>query len=168
MLIARMEPENNIETILDGVVQSANNQTFIVIGNPENTFGKKLQKKFQKNINIRFIGPIYDMSSLNYLRKHSRLYFHGHSVGGTNPSLLEAMASRACICAHDNPFNRSILEDEAFYFQTSADIAYLLNTELTLACESRKENNYRKVIEHFSWDKINTAYESFLTSCLAP
>lgn len=166
MLIARMEPENNIETILDGVVLSGKNQDFIVIGNSENRFGKKLQKKFQKNKNIRFIGPNYNLPSLNYLREHSRLYFHGHSVGGTNPSLLEAMASKACICAHDNPFNRSVLEDEGFYFQNSEDIANLLKSEISIDCELRKETNYRRVIEHFSLDKINAAYESFLTSCL--
>lgn len=166
MLIARMEPENNIETILDAVVQSENSQTFIVIGNPENSFGKRLQKKFMNSSNIKFIGPVYNMGALNYLRNKARLYFHGHSVGGTNPSLLEAMASKACICAHDNPFNRSILKDEAFYFKTSADIAILLKSDYTIKCDSRIENNYKKVIEQFSWDTINSSYETFLESCL--
>ena len=167
MLIARMEPENNIETTLDGVIESKKNQTFIVIGNPENAFGKKLQRKYQKNKHIRFIGPIYDMPALNYLRENARVYFHGHSVGGTNPSLLEAMASKACICAHNNPFNQSILEDDAFYFKTSADIAKLLVSELSIDCLNRKELNRTKVMENFSWDKINTTYESFLESCLS-
>jgi glycosyltransferase involved in cell wall biosynthesis len=166
MLIARMEPENNIETILDGFVDSGLNQDFIVIGNPENKFGKKLQRKYQSNFKIKFIGPIYDLAALNYLRRNARYYFHGHSVGGTNPSLLEAMASKACICAHDNAFNKSILEEDAFYFKNSSDIAKLLNQELSNNCEDRKNRNYKKVIENFSWDKINADYESFLFSCL--
>ncbi|MDA3905856.1 MAG: DUF1972 domain-containing protein [Bacteroidales bacterium] len=166
MLIARMEPENNIETILEGAINSTNNQPFIVIGNYENTYGRKLLKKFSRNENIRFIGPIYDMPALNYLRENSNLYFHGHSVGGTNPSLLEAMASKACICAHDNPFNRAILEDGGFYFQTSIDITKLLDSEQIIDCNDRKEQNRKNVIENFSLDKINGLYETFLESCL--
>ncbi|MCD6089875.1 MAG: DUF1972 domain-containing protein [Bacteroidales bacterium] len=166
MLIARMEPENNIETILDGAVNSAKNQPFIVIGNSENAFGKKIQRKYLINKNIRFVGPIYDLPSLNYLREHSNLYFHGHSVGGTNPSLLEAMASKACICAHDNPFNRSILGDGGFYFQNALDITQLINSGVTLNCSKRKKQNYKNVQENFSWDKINSTYETFLESCL--
>lgn len=166
MLIARMEPENNIETILDGFEKSSVDQPFIVIGNPENKFGKRLQKKYQSNKNIQFIGPVYNLPALNYLREHARLYFHGHSVGGTNPSLLEAMASRACICAHDNVFNKAILEKEAFYFQTSTDITLLLNAELPENCAGRKDINRKKVLEEFSLDTINSSYESFLESCL--
>lgn len=166
MLIARMEPENNIETILDGFEQSSVNQPFIVIGNPENKFGKRLQEKYKSNKNIQFIGPVYNLPALNYLREHARLYFHGHSVGGTNPSLLEAMASKACICAHNNAFNKSILEEEAFYFQTSEDITQLLDTKLPANCAERKDKNYKKVIEEFSWETINSGYETFLESCL--
>lgn len=166
MLIARMEPENNIETILDGFEKSSVNQPFIVIGNPENKFGKRLQKKYQSNKNIQFIGSVYNLPALNYLREHARLYFHGHSVGGTNPSLLEAMVSKACICAHNNPFNRAILEEDAFYFQTSSDITKLFNAKLPTDCLDRKEKNRKKVLEEFSWDTINSSYESFLESCL--
>jgi glycosyltransferase involved in cell wall biosynthesis len=106
------------------------------------------------------------MPALNYLRENSNLYFHGHSVGGTNPSLLEAMASKACICAHDNPFNRAILEDGGFYFQTSIDITKLLDSEQIIDCNDRKEQNRKNVIENFSLDKINGLYETFLESCL--
>lgn len=166
MLIARMEPENNIETILDGYILSNTNKTFIIVGNPANSYGRKLLKKYQKNENIRFIGPVYDLPALNYLRQHAQFYFHGHSVGGTNPSLLEAMASKACICAHDNIFNRSILEEDSFYFKTSTDIATLLESKHSTECEIRKEKSYRKVVEYFSWDRINADYESFLQSCL--
>lgn len=166
MLIARMEPENSIEIILDGVVKSANNQKFIVIGNANNSFGKKLQQKFQKHQNILFIGPVYEMASLNYLRMNARYYFHGHSVGGTNPSLLEAMASKACICAHDNIFNRSILENNAFYFSNSDEVCLLLNSEMIKDCEDRKEQNLLKVMNEFSWERINAAYETYLLSCL--
>lgn len=166
MLIARMEPENSIEIILNGVVNSIKQETFLVIGNAQNSFGLKMQKKYLKFKNIQFVGPVYDMPALNYLRENARLYFHGHSVGGTNPSLLEAMASKACICAHDNPFNRAILENEAFYFQTSQEITKILDSEISSDCLGRKERNHLKVQEEFTWDKINSSYESYLESCL--
>jgi len=165
MLIARMEPENNIETILDGVVKSFIAEPFIVIGNASNSFGRKLQNKFRKYENIKFIGAFYDLASLNFLRTNARFYFHGHSVGGTNPSLLEAMVSKACICAHGNTFNNSILGENGFYFQNSEDVAKLLNSKHT-DCQEQKERNYKKVVENFSWERINSAYETYLESCL--
>lgn len=64
------------------------------------------------------MGGIYNLEHLNNLRYYSKLYFHGHSVGGTNPSLLEAMASQALIAAHNNDFNKGVLKENAFYFQT--------------------------------------------------
>ena len=118
MLIARLEPENSIEIILDGVVQADNNVPFLVIGKHETKFGEYLKNKFKNHKNIRFIGGVYDINALNNLRHFSNLYFHGHTVGGTNPSLLEAMASSALICANDNEFNSTILGDDAFYFST--------------------------------------------------
>ena len=117
MLIARLEPENNVETILDGVKNSGTIRTFLVIGKHETKFGDYLKSKFKESTNIQFLGGIYDLNRLNNLRHFSNLYFHGHSVGGTNPSLLEAMASNALICAHRNVFNASILNDDAFYFE---------------------------------------------------
>src|SRR5690606_24035540 len=116
LLIARLEPENNIETILDGVILSEVKDPFLVIGKHDvNKFGKYLKNKF-KDTNITFLGGIYNLTDLNNLRYYSNLYFHGHSVGGTNPSLLEAMASKALIIAHNNEFNKAILNENALYF----------------------------------------------------
>jgi len=166
MLIARMEPENNIETILDGVVLANTNDIFLVVGKAENKFGKRMQEKFKAYSNIRFVGPVYDLPALNYLRQHARYYFHGHSVGGTNPSLLEAMASGACICAHDNAFNRSVLANEAAYFQTKEDVVSCLQTPQDDFCEEWKNKNKQKVLINYSWEKINQSYERYLTACL--
>jgi len=107
LLMARMEPENNIETILDGLHQSSSNKKFVVIGNATNKFGKYLVDKFKTDERIIFAGSIFDEKKIQMLRAEACLYFHGHSVGGTNPSLLEAMAGGVLIVAHDNPFNRA-------------------------------------------------------------
>ena len=129
LLIARLEPENNIETILTGVTKKGYEQPFLVIGKHETRFGDYLKEKFKNYDNIRFLGGIYNFDHLNSLRFFSNLYFHGHSVGGTNPSLLEAMASNAFVIANDNIFNRSILGNDAVYFKTSKDVESTLKLE---------------------------------------
>jgi hypothetical protein len=158
MLIARMEPENNIETILDGAVMSNIKTPFLVIGKFENSFGKYLTKKFRHFNHIRFLGGIYNLEDLNNLRYYSNLYFHGHSVGGTNPSLLEAMASKALIVAHKNDFNYAILEENAFYFTQKEEVAEIINSENKNEFTHMILNNYNKIDREFSWEIINSSY----------
>ena len=162
MLIARIEPENNIEVILDGLIKSKNNQNFLVIGSVDNSFGKYLVEKFKKNKQIKFIGSIYNLPKLNSLRKYSNIYFHGHSVGGTNPSLLEAMASHALICAHDNIFNKSILGGNAFYFLDERDISTILQVKNKNDYPVFLDQNYKRVIKDFNWKIINQKYEQLI------
>jgi glycosyltransferase involved in cell wall biosynthesis len=166
LLIARLEPENNIETILLGVKDSNTENLFIVIGNHDTKYGRYLKIKFKSCDKIKFLGSIYNLDILNNLRYFSDLYFHGHSVGGTNPSLLEAMASNCLIIAHDNIFNKSILEEDAFYFSDSSDVK-------TMLLEIRKknndfliENNKNKIKNNYSWSKINNEYLEYLQKCL--
>jgi len=142
MLIARLEPENSIETILDGVAQAGVQRDFLVIGNHSTKYGAFLKEKYKEHNNIRFLGSIYDINVLNNLRFFSNIYFHGHTVGGTNPSLLEAMGSCALICAHDNIFNKSILKEEAFYFTSPADISKCL-----ISIDKQKEFHKNKIFK---------------------
>lgn len=165
MLIARLEPENNIETILDGVAMHNQTNTFLVVGKHETKYGEYLKDKFKNHKHIRFIGGIYNIVHLDNLRYFSNLYFHGHSVGGTNPSLLEAMASSALIIANDNVFNKSILSENAFYFKTKEDVLNLLDVKKQ-DYSTFIENNVEKIKNEFSWDTINSKYEVFLKKCL--
>jgi len=166
MLIARFEPENNLETILDGVVLATHKMPFLVVGNHNtNKFGAYLKEKFKNEDNIRFLGGIYNLEHLNNLRYYSSLYFHGHSVGGTNPSLLEAMASKALIIAHDNEFTKSILKDDAFYFSTKEDVKQTINSLNKKNHIDKLENCYTKIEEEFNWNKINKKYLDFLNEC---
>lgn len=164
MLIARFEPENNLETILDGVAKSAKSQTFLVIGKYETTFGQYLVNKFKQNINIRFLGPIYDINILNNLRYYSNIYFHGHSVGGTNPSLLEAMASNGLICAHNNTFNKTILQEDAFYFSNSDEVKEYVEKVEKMKYLNFIDNNTQKIKSLYSWEKIIDDYENHFVS----
>jgi glycosyltransferase involved in cell wall biosynthesis len=157
MLIARLEPENNIQTILDGMRGS--NETFLVVGKHDTPFGIKMKERYKEYSHIRFVGGIYDLNDLNNLRYHSRLYFHGHSVGGTNPSLLEAMASNALICAHNNIFNESVLGRDSFYFSSAEDIKQLNETIDPSVHTDKIEANREKIQNQYSWDRIIEQYE---------
>ncbi len=162
MLIARMEPENSIEVILDGVAKAGLNRKFLVVGNTQNVFGAHLKSKFQNNSNIKFCEAIFDLDKLNNLRYHSNLYFHGHTVGGTNPSLLEAMASNGLICANKNIFNEAVLGDDALYFSDAADVANCLQaaTKISGSYAAFLSNNLDKIRTTFSCDSIINAYAS--------
>ena len=164
MLMARMEPENNIDMILEGFHRSNATQQFIVLGKPGNSYGKSIVKKYGGDNRIHFAGAIYEPETLHTLRKHCSIYFHGHSVGGTNPSLLEAMADKALIAAHDNEFNRSVLGDDAYYFCTVADTCQII--ESGYSNEAYKENNFTKVKQQFNWPDIISQYLHFFETCL--
>jgi glycosyltransferase involved in cell wall biosynthesis len=160
MLIARLEPENSIEIILEGVVKANVSRPFIIIGNHETAYGNYLKDKFSSHSQIQFIGGIYNMDTLNNLRYHSNIYFHGHTVGGTNPSLLEAMASNSLICANDNPFNKYILGTDAIYFQDSNDVAnHLLNVVYHQdQYQLMLEENSEKIASIYDWELIIDQY----------
>lgn len=167
MIMARFEPENNLDMVLEGVVKSKEETPILVIGRHETKYGEYLKGKFKDYQHIRFLGGLYNIEHLNNLRYYSRLYFHGHSVGGTNPSLLEAMASRALIVAHNNDFNRGVLKNNAYYFSNSDEVANMLtelnkNDNLHLV-----DNNFNSIKQDFNWDKINGDYLHLFEKCFA-
>ena len=168
LLIARMEPENNIEMILDGFDGSNDPGRFMVVGDTANRFGQRMRKKYVHNPHIIFMDAIYEPAALFTLRKNACIYFHGHSVGGTNPSLLEAMAARVLIAAHDNEFNRAVLSDDAYYFKNSSDITRLLKDPAPVSTGTlMKENNFSKITEQFNWPRVSEKYELFFIQCLS-
>ena len=167
MLMARMEPENNIDMILDGFCRSKTENKFLVIGNADNSYGKKMKEKYSADKRIVFAGAIYDPESVHLLRMYCSLYFHGHSVGGTNPSLLEAMADKAPIVAHDNPFNRAVLQQDAAYFRSTEEVLSIINDPLIPEQETKMvENNLSKINSKYNWPMIINEYHQFLNSCL--
>ena len=162
MIIARLEPENNIETIIKGYVESNTNYPLIIFGGL-NEYGENLKKRYLKDSRIKFAGANYNQDELNNLRYFSRYYFHGHSVGGTNPSLLEAMASNTLIIANDNIFNRSILGEDAKYFKETKDIKNILDSDSAFDSKDMlSKSNIRKIEQFYSWDIINISYEDYI------
>jgi len=161
LLVARLEKENNIEITLDGIVLANEKTPFLVIGKNETPYGEFLKEKYKSSENIRFMGGIYNQNHLNNLRYYGRYYFHGHSVGGTNPSLLEAMASNAYILSHDNLFNRDVLGDQAWYFDSPDAVAALLlyPEQLEATRNLYLHTQLEKIKREYNWEKIAGQYE---------
>ena len=164
MLVARFEPENNLDTILEGAAAATLKTPFLVIGKHATKYGEYLKGKFKAHTHIRFIGGVYDINVLNNLRYYSNLYFHGHSVGGTNPSLLEAMSSQALVCANQNLFNSAILEKDAFYFSTAAEVEKYIDTVKKESYKGYVSQNLKKITEIYEWNKIIDQYEDHFKS----
>ena len=165
LVIARLEPENNINDILSGYSNSGSSYPIIVVGNKNTKYGKFLLNSF-KNSNIRFLGGIYSKNILDALRKHARIYFHGHSVGGTNPSLLEAMAVGANIVAHNNPFNFSVLGNNAIYFNSAKEIKYIIKKFRTKDFLKNGKQIKSIIQKNYLWDKIIAEHIKFFNEIL--
>lgn len=165
ILIARFEPENNIEMVLEAFSKSQTKRKFILIGNYAHTeFGKQMFAKYSNDKRIQFLGAIYNQDELQNLRHFSNIYFHGHSVGGTNPSLLEAMGSSSLIAYHDNDFNRAIVGDDGLPFLTISELTEIINTTDKKNYIYTIEKNIHKIKTIYSWDIIIENYEQYFTT----
>jgi glycosyltransferase involved in cell wall biosynthesis len=167
MIMARFEPENNLDMVLEGVSLNEDKTDILVIGNHNTKYGAYLKNKYREFPNIRFLGGIYNLEHLDNLRFYSNLYFHGHSVGGTNPSLLEAMASKALVIAHNNDFNKGILKENAYYFSNPLDVRNILKTIKKNDNLPMVEANYLAIVNEFNWEKINGEYLQLFEDCLS-
>jgi len=151
LMIARMEPENNIEMAIEA-------KLLVIIGN-SNNYKKHLLKKYGNKKQIKFVDAVYDPEQVNSLRYHSRYYLHGHSVGGTNPSLLEAMACSCVIFAHQNPFNKAVLGNDAFFFNSKITLIDAFQIPFSTVYPVWVSNNLEKIKHHYNWNIITEQYE---------
>jgi glycosyltransferase involved in cell wall biosynthesis len=153
LALCRIEPENNVEMILDAFSKSKN-QKIKFIGNWHNSeYGKMLKSKFHNFSNIELIDPIYDLKKLFEIRKYAKIYLHGHSAGGTNPSLVEMMFFDIPILCFDCDYNRASTENKSQYFNNADELAVLLTKELY--------SNGMKVIaeRRYTWKIVKQQYE---------
>ena len=159
LVVSRLEPENNVDVILSGYLKRDRQLPLVVVGNLNDTdFVRDLQQMACDN--VRFIGGVYNKKHLSILRAHSASYLHGHSVGGTNPSLLEAMGSmNLCIC-HDNQFNREVVQNCGIYFKDSSDVDECIESvenkrgDLT----GKREAALLRVENYYNWENMAAKY----------
>lgn len=166
LLVARLEPENNIIMAIEGYLASKEKgkRPLVIVGKTNTPHGKELVAKYGNEKSIRFVGGIYDFDKLNSIRHFSYAYFHGHSVGGTNPSLLEAMASDRFILANDNIFNKAVLGENALYYPDHNAVTELLNNIESLTLKHKKsfiEKNLEIIQKEYSWDKLVDEHEKY-------
>ena len=152
--------------MFDAYVKSEISNPYFVVGNHLTSHGDFLKDKYRDS-GILFLGGIFNKDHLDNIRFYSKYYLHGHSVGGTNPSLLEAMATKTFILSHDNRFNKSVIEENAFYFSNSEELVSLLKNEnLTNQKETFALNNLKKIDSVYRWAIVVAQYESFFKRIL--
>ncbi len=172
LLIARLEPENNIVVAIEGYLASAEygKRPLLIVGKTNTPHGKDLVKRYGQYEHVHFLGGIYDFTVLDALRHYSYAYFHGHSVGGTNPSLLEAMAAQCLILAADNIFNRGVLDNNALYYSSSSEVTQHLNSITSIVNHKRQQfitNNTAKIRHEYSWQHLIAEHDSYFRALLA-
>ena len=165
LVVARPEPENHIEEIIRGYVLHGGAWPLVVVGGVTGATPYQRRLLAMASDKIRFVGGVYDAAQLQSLRVHAGCYLHGHSVGGTNPSLLEALACGNWVIAHDNPYNREVARDAAAYFKTPEQLAHHLSQWVGSADGQREERSRRArqiVARHYTWEGIVDAYETLM------
>lgn len=162
LALCRIEPENNVVMILDGFVETPE-FPLIFIGNwSASLYGTSVRKKYSEYPHLILLDPIYDIGVLRSIRSLATCYVHGHSAGGTNPSLVEMMHFGACILSYDCIFNRYTTHNEALYFKNSDGLIMLLadfdsNKGLAMGSKLARIAN-----DEYVWSKIAEQYFDLL------
>jgi glycosyltransferase involved in cell wall biosynthesis len=156
LIVSRIEPENNVELIIKGFLSSDSAKKMVIVSSIEtNNYSRSIYRKYKDH--IVFLKDIYEKKKLNNLRFFSSLYFHGHEVGGTNPSLLEAMACRCRIVAHNNVFNKMVLNNGALFFNNQNDLSQIINCNTQYHFDI--EENVQRIVNLYNWKGVAAKYE---------
>ena len=160
LVVCRLEPENHILEIVEGFKQSKSRKLLVIIGDIRNNNSYVQSLLRHQSEQILFLGTIYDQAVLRAFRSYACAYLHGHSVGGTNPSLLEAMACSSLVIAHDNAFNREVLGDCGLYWSTRQDVASMLDAvdESRVNARHRKKSAAEIIRSRYTWSQIANSY----------
>jgi len=157
--VCRIEPENNIDIMLKAF--SKTNHKLMVVGNWENSkYGRGLLLKYKSKKNISLLPPIYDEKRLNALRSNCSIYLHGHSAGGTNPSLVEAMWLGLPVLAFDVSYNRYTTNNQALYFKNHQDLKKLLQGTSETSFDKIARAMKATAKKRYRWDLIADKYLS--------
>lgn len=164
ILIARAEPENSILEAVQAWSAKPRGMPLVVLGKYDPAHAYQNAVRQAASDEVKFIGAVYEAAAVQALRLYARLYVHGHQVGGTNPSLVEALGAGNAVLAHDNPFNRWVAGPQAAYFSDAAGAAEQL--DLILEHDERlaamRAGSLARHAAEFTWEQILGDYETLL------
>ena len=160
--VCRIEPENNVHLILEAF-DKVEKLPLVLVGNwDKSEYGKKLKSKYLGHPNIEILDPIYDQKQLDMLRSNATLYIHGHSAGGTNPSLVEAMFLGLPILAYGVSYNRVTTENKALYFDSSQELIYHIENLYTVKLRQLGQIMHEIALRRYTWAHIAKKYQLLL------
>jgi len=163
LVVARFEPENHVREIVEGYSVSGARKPLVVVGSAPYAaeYTAAIDRIAATDERIRLLGAVYDQELLDALYHHAYTYLHGHSVGGTNPSVLRAMGAGTAVVAYDVVFNREVLDGSGWYFAGPADAARAIDAVEAdpTAVASNASAMRHRAAEAFSWDDVTAAYE---------
>ena len=166
LVVGRFVPENSFEVMIREFMKSKSKKNFAIITNVNEKFLNELEEKlhFKSDKRIKFVGTVYDQELLKKIRENAYAYFHGHTVGGTNPSLIEALGSTDLNLLVDVGFNKEVAEDCALYWSRKpGSLAKLIDKADRMSADEIAEMGRRakkRVAEEYTWDKICGQYEN--------
>jgi glycosyltransferase involved in cell wall biosynthesis len=161
LVVARFEPENHVHVIVDGYRRSGATLPLVVVGSAPYADEYTRQVHELADDRVRFLGGVWDQELLDQLYANCATYLHGHSVGGTNPSLLRAIGAGAATLAFDVSFNREVLQASGRYFTTPDDVAAVLNGAEADPSGVRRDGNAARVMAaRYDWDDVAEGYEA--------
>lgn len=165
LVVGRFVPENNYETMISEFMMSRSKRKFVLVTNVNDKFLEWLNTKtcFKKDPRIKFVGTVYDQELLMKIRENAYAYLHGHEVGGTNPSLLEALSSTSLNLLLNVGFNQEVGEDSSLYWTKEAgNLATLIDKADAMTIEEIEtfaKKAKQRVIDAYSWKFISDEYE---------
>lgn len=155
--VCRIEPENNCHVTLEAFAKSGDPLVFV--GNwSKSEYGQDLMHKYGTVSNIQMLDPVYDLDILYALRNNCRFYIHGHSAGGTNPSLVEAMFFGCPILTYDVVYNRETTENKAFYFRDADELIFFLKIENAVLLEKSAADMVEIANRRYLWKVVSRQY----------
>jgi len=158
--VCRIEPENNIHTILNAF-SKIDDFPLVIVGNWNNSsYGRDLRAEYRDYKNIFLLDAIYEEHKLNALRSNCYVYIHGHSAGGTNPSLVEAMSLKLPVIAYDVSYNRATTEGKAIYFKDSEDLMLKIKNFDSQTAARLSSDMSEIARRRYRWDIIAQKYAS--------
>lgn len=169
LVVGRFVPENSFEIMIREFMKSHSKRDFALITNVNEKFLNELEEKlhFKQDKRIKFVGTVYDQELLKKIRENAYAYFHGHTVGGTNPSLIEALGSTDLNLLVDVGFNREVAEESALYWgREPGELAKLIDRADEMPADEIREMGQKarkRVAEAYTWEKICGEYEEVFT-----